>query len=52
MKVYQLLARALTQVELGPLFGVTGDANVYLIDCSCASTPVPLLRRRMNAARR
>ena len=33
MKVYEVLARALAQAEVGTLFGVTGDANVYLIDC-------------------
>lgn len=33
IKVHEALARALAQAKLGPLFGVTGDANVYLIDC-------------------
>ncbi|SMH51645.1 thiamine pyrophosphate-binding protein [Mesorhizobium australicum] len=33
IKVYEALARALAQAEVGALFGVTGDANVYLIDC-------------------
>jgi thiamine pyrophosphate-dependent acetolactate synthase large subunit-like protein len=32
IKVYQLQARALAQADPGTLFGVTGDANVYMID--------------------
>ncbi|WP_180900726.1 thiamine pyrophosphate-binding protein [Martelella soudanensis] len=32
MKVQERLAGALAKAGLGPLFGVTGDANVYLID--------------------
>lgn len=32
MKVYEALARALAQADIGALFGVTGDANVYLVD--------------------
>ncbi len=33
IKVYEALARALAQAYPGPLFGVTGDANVYMADC-------------------
>ena len=33
VKVFEALARALAEADVGPLFGVTGDANVYLIDC-------------------
>ncbi|BCH35163.1 acetolactate synthase [Mesorhizobium sp. L-8-10] len=33
VKVYEALAHALAEAGLGPLFGVTGDANVYLADC-------------------
>lgn len=32
VKVYEALARALAQPGLDPLFGVTGDANIYMID--------------------
>ena len=32
-KVYEVLAHALAEAGSGPLFGLTGDANVYLIDC-------------------
>lgn len=32
MKVYEVLARALAEAVPAPLFGVTGDANVYMID--------------------
>lgn len=32
-KVYEILAKAIADAKLGPLFGLTGDANVYLIDC-------------------
>lgn len=32
IKVYEALARALAQSYPGPLFGVTGDANVYMAD--------------------
>jgi acetolactate synthase-1/2/3 large subunit len=30
--VYEALARALAHADIGALFGVTGDANVYMID--------------------
>lgn len=33
VKVHEAVARALAEATAGPLFGVTGDANVYLIDC-------------------
>jgi len=33
IKLYRQLARVLAQTGLGPLFGVTGDANVYMVDC-------------------
>ncbi len=33
IRVYEALARALAQADLGSLFGVAGDANVYVIDC-------------------
>lgn len=33
MKVYEALAQALADSDMGPMFGLTGDANVYLIDC-------------------
>jgi thiamine pyrophosphate-dependent acetolactate synthase large subunit-like protein len=33
VKVYEVLARTLAKAGPGPLFGVTGDANVYMIDC-------------------
>ncbi|MDP3895898.1 MAG: thiamine pyrophosphate-binding protein, partial [Mesorhizobium sp.] len=32
MKVYEALAGALAQAQIGALFGVAGDANVYMID--------------------
>jgi thiamine pyrophosphate-dependent acetolactate synthase large subunit-like protein len=32
LKVYQLLARSLAEGHLGPLFGLVGDANLYMID--------------------
>lgn len=32
VKVFELLARVLAETGSGPLFGVTGDANVYMID--------------------
>ena len=32
IRVYEALARALAQAGRLPLFGVTGDANVYLVD--------------------
>lgn len=32
MKVFEVLARVLADSGRGPLFGVTGDANVYLVD--------------------
>lgn len=32
LKAFEVLARALAQSRCGPLFGVTGDANVYLVD--------------------
>lgn len=32
IKLYQQLAGVLAQTGLGPLFGVTGDANVYMVD--------------------
>lgn len=31
-KVYQVLARALAESGLGPLFGLVGDANLYMVD--------------------
>lgn len=31
-KVYQVLARSLAESELGPLFGLVGDANLYMVD--------------------
>lgn len=32
LRVYEALARSLAQAGRDPLFGVTGDANVYMID--------------------
>lgn len=32
LKVYQVLARALADGDLGPLFGLVGDANLYMVD--------------------
>ena len=31
-KVHQVLARALAESGLGPLFGLVGDANLYMVD--------------------
>jgi thiamine pyrophosphate-dependent acetolactate synthase large subunit-like protein len=31
-KLYQVLARALAENGLGPLFGLVGDANLYMVD--------------------
>lgn len=33
MRAYELLARMLAQSDMGPLFGLVGDANAYLVDC-------------------
>lgn len=32
LKVYQALARSLAESDLGPLFGLVGDANLYMVD--------------------
>jgi len=32
VKVYQALARALAETNGGPLFGLVGDANLYMVD--------------------
>ncbi|MDF0599610.1 thiamine pyrophosphate-binding protein [Psychromarinibacter sp. C21-152] len=32
-KVYEELARALAAADQGPVFGLVGDANLYLVDC-------------------
>jgi acetolactate synthase-1/2/3 large subunit len=32
VKVYQALARALAEAGSGPLFGLVGDANLYMVD--------------------
>jgi thiamine pyrophosphate-dependent acetolactate synthase large subunit-like protein len=32
LKVYQAMARALAESGLGPMFGLVGDANLYLVD--------------------